>query len=70
MKTCLSIILYPAEGLRPVAVAQASHVARSTVYRFAKRNREGGLADRREDNGGPLANSINFRVVDRRHPRR
>jgi transposase len=57
MKTRLSIILHLAEGQGPAAVARALHVARSTVYRVAERFRDGGLAglaDRREDNGGPL----------------
>ena len=57
MKTRLSIILHLAEDERPVAVARALHVARSTVYRVAQRYRVdglAGLADRREDNGGPL----------------
>jgi transposase len=57
MKTRLSIILHLAESQRPAAVARALHVARSTVYRVAERFRESGLAglaDRREDNGGPL----------------
>lgn len=57
MKTRLSIILHLAEAARPTAVARALHVARSTVYRVAERYRVGGLAglaDRREDNGGPV----------------
>jgi transposase len=56
-KTRLSIILHLAESQKPAAVARALHIARSTVYRVAERFRDGGLAglaDRREDNGGPL----------------
>jgi len=57
MKTRMSIILHLANGQRPVAVARALHIARSTVYRVAERFRAdgwAGLADRREDNGRRL----------------
>jgi transposase len=54
MRTRLSIILHLARGQPAAKVAEALHVARSTVYRVAERYRAAGLqglADHREDNG-------------------
>lgn len=54
LRTRLSMILHLARGHPAAQVAEALHVARSTVYRVAERfNAWGfvGLADRREDNG-------------------
>jgi transposase len=74
MKTRLSIILHLADDERPAAVARALHVARSTVYRVARRYRDGGLAglaDRREDNGGPVVDDsilLELRAIVARSP--
>lgn len=57
MKARLSIVPHLDDDERPAAVARALHVARSTIYRVARSHRDGGLAglaDRREDNGGPV----------------
>ena len=54
MRTRLTLILHLARGKPVIEVAEALHVARSTVYRVARRFRVWGwegLADRREDNG-------------------
>lgn len=54
LRTRMSIILHLARGRVPAETAVSLHLARSTVYRVAKRFVESGwtgLADRREDNG-------------------
>jgi len=54
MRTRMLIVLQVSKGKPIVEVAEALHVARSTVYRLLRRFRQQGwpaLADRREENG-------------------
>ena len=65
LRTRMSIILHLAHGWSAARAAESLHVARSTIYRVARRfQAEGfaGLADRREDNG-PQAVSDSFLLV-------
>jgi transposase len=56
LRTRMSIVLHLARGRPVTQIADALHLARSTVYRVAERfvaQGLAGLADRREDNGRP-----------------
>lgn len=65
MRTRMSIILHLSRGKPVTDVAGSLHVARSTVYRVAKRFRVSswpGLADYREDNG-PVGVGASFLLI-------